>query len=474
MGATVLQRHTQMHKKLIEMATVEPTQLSEENARLEALRSFDILDTPPEEIFDEFARLAATVVGTPVGLVSLVDGNRQWFKAKVGLSVDETSRDVAFCAHAIGSNDVFVVPDASIDARFVRNPLVTSGPKIRFYAGAPLITSEGEALGTLCVIDFVPRELTLEQEQALLILSRLVMAQMELRRRLREFTRLGASRLQAAAPLKRALEEDQFVLHYQPKVDLRTGAIVGVEALIRWQSPQFGLVAPNDFIPLLEESGLIIPVGRWVMRQAAADYQDWFLQGLAPPRIAVNVSPLQLRSPTFIFDMTEIMESGLTVEPGLDIEITEGVLIEQFDESVAKLKAARDLGVRVSIDDFGTGYSSLKYLSLLPINSLKIDRSFVSVIAESAGHMAMVSSIIALAHGLDLCVIAEGVETEEQCKLLRLLRCDQMQGHLHSRPMPKEQITAMLMLEMERLDRRSSMNASTPAVEYQGRPAHRT
>jgi EAL domain-containing protein (putative c-di-GMP-specific phosphodiesterase class I) len=415
-----------------------------ELTRLEALNSYDILDTPVEEVFDDFARLAASIIGTPVALISLVDGNRQWFKAKVGLTITETPRDVAFCAHAIGSIDVFVIPDATKDPRFLDNPLVAEGPKIRFYAGAPLLTPDGQALGTLCVIDYKPRTLTSEQGDSLRSLSRLVMAQLELRRRLAQFTQNNAARQKTIAALRHAIVAGEFLLYYQPTVDVRSGHIEGLEALIRWNCPGRGLISPADFVPLLEDSGLIIEVGAWVMNQAAADYRDWLTRGLTAPRLAVNISPLQLKHPDFVKQLEHALDPDGTNRVPLDIEIAEGTLMENAAAAIGTLKEVQRLGVHISVDDFGTGYSSLRYLAHLPIDTLKIDRTFVKAMTESPDDMGVISSIISLAHGLNLNIVAEGVETEEQRKLLRLLRCDQMQGYFFTKPVPKDKMEEIL------------------------------
>jgi EAL domain-containing protein (putative c-di-GMP-specific phosphodiesterase class I) len=433
----------------------EDGRLAKEHARLLALNSYDILDTPAEEVFDEFARLAASIVGTPVALVSLVDVNRLWFKANIGLNVSETPRHAAFCSHAIESTDTFVIPDALKDERFVKNPLVTQGPKIRFYAGAPLMTSEGEALGALCVLDYVPRELTVEQQNALRILSRHVMAQLELRRQLNDFARGDVPRQKSIMELRRAVDAAEFVLHYQPKVDMRSGRIMGLEALIRWDRPGQGLVYPSSFVPLLEESGLILQVGNWVLHQAMTDYRDLTAKGLTVPAIAVNVSPLQLRHSDFIPQLKHALTREGSNRSPLQIEITEGVLLEKTPDIIRKLNEIRCMGVRVAIDDFGTGYSSLRYLAHLPIDTLKIDRSFVTAMTDDADDMAIVSSIITLAHGLDLNVVAEGVETEEQRKLLRLLRCDQMQGYLFSPAVAKDKLEEILKAESETVTQRT-------------------
>jgi len=243
--------------------------------------------------------------------------------------------------------------------------------------------------------------------------------------------------------LRQALEKDEFLLYYQPKVDLETRRIVGVEGLLRWQSPELGLVLPTKFIPLMEQTGLILKVGPWALRQAAADHRKWVEQRLRAPRIAVNVSPHQLRQRAFVSSIKQAIIEGIA-PAGIDLEITESLIMEDVQGNIQKLKDVCGLGVRIAIDDFGTGYSSLGYLAKLPVQSLKIDRSFIVTMLEDVDTMTLVSTIISLAHALRLKVVAEGVEEEEQAKMLKLLRCDEMQGYLFSKPLPFEQITEML------------------------------
>jgi diguanylate cyclase (GGDEF)-like protein/PAS domain S-box-containing protein len=243
--------------------------------------------------------------------------------------------------------------------------------------------------------------------------------------------------------LKRAIEQEEFVLFYQPKVDLETRRLQGVEALIRWQHPQDGLIPPMKFIPLLEETGMIIEVGNWALRQAILDRGLWMARHLNAPRIAVNVSTVQLQRSDFVRSVSNVLKlSG--GDPGLDIEVTESLIMNDAMGNIEKLRAICDLGVRIAIDDFGTGYSSLAYLTKLPAQTLKIDRSFVISMLEDPGAMTLVSTIISLAHSLKLVVVAEGVESEEQAKFLRLLRCDQMQGYLIAKPLSFTDMTTWL------------------------------
>lgn len=256
-----------------------------------------------------------------------------------------------------------------------------------------------------------------------------------------------ANELHLETKLRKALEADQFVLHYQPKIDLRSGRITGLEALIRWQDPSVGLVPPAAFIGLLEATGMIIDVGMWALERAASDYGIWLEHGLRPPRIAVNVSPIQLRHRNFVASISRLMDTCKHAVECLDLEITESVLMEDIQSNIETLQKIKEYGVKISVDDFGTGYSSLAYIGKLPIDYLKIDRLFIKDITENPDDLTIVTTIISLGHSLNLRVIAEGVETEEQAKFLRLLRCDEMQGYLFSRPLPAEGIEGLLRNE---------------------------
>lgn len=253
-----------------------------------------------------------------------------------------------------------------------------------------------------------------------------------------------AEKLTLENKLRRAIEHDQFVLYYQPKIALATGLMSGLEALIRWNDPETGLVPPVKFIPLLEETGMIYEVGKWVLRQAISDFNKWREDGLKPPRIAVNVSPLQLRRRDFNADLQKAIEEGKGAGDCLELEITESLVMENIEENIPKLRAVRELGATIAIDDFGTGYSSLSYIAKLPINALKIDRSFIVEMPNTPDAMSIVQSIMSLAHSLSLKVIAEGVDSEEQVKLLRLLRCDEVQGYLYSKPLSPDQTVQYL------------------------------
>jgi diguanylate cyclase (GGDEF)-like protein len=255
-----------------------------------------------------------------------------------------------------------------------------------------------------------------------------------------------ADQLKLENDLRNAIALEQYVLHYQPRIDLASGKIVGMEALIRWKHPERGMVSPADFIPVLEETGMILDVGRWALRRAALEHAAWCGMGRVPPRIAVNVSPAQLRRRDFVDHVKDALAAVDRAGERIDIEITESMLMEDVKGSIDKLRALQSSGLQVALDDFGTGYSSLSYLARLPINSLKIDRSFVQQMSKGPEQMAIVSTVISLARALNLKVVAEGVETEEQSNLLRLLRCDEAQGYLFGRPVPPEELEGMLRL----------------------------
>lgn len=259
-----------------------------------------------------------------------------------------------------------------------------------------------------------------------------------------EMTERAAELLKLENKLRRAVSQQEFVLHYQAKVGFDFESINEVEALVRWNDPENGLIAPGVFIPLLEETGLILKVGVWALEQAVSDIMRWRAMGLNAPRVAVNVSVLQLREPDFADTVITALTGFAGTEPLLDIEITESMIMDNIKQTRIALKILRDSGVKISIDDFGTGYSSLAYLARLPIDILKIDRNFILGMDQDNESITIVEAIVSLAHSLQLKVVAEGVETEQQAATLRNLNCDQMQGYLHSKPMPFEDIAMNL------------------------------
>jgi diguanylate cyclase (GGDEF)-like protein len=603
----------------------------DEQARLNALKSYAILDTPPEEDFDRLVRLAAHVCGTPVAALTLVDEQRQWFKSALGLQLAATDRATGFCVQAIRSHDLFLVPDARANPAFAANPLVATEPGIRFYAGMPLVSSDGFVLGAMAVMDRVARTLTCDQLEALQTLGRQAMVLLELRRqrRLLESERAAAERLALHDPLTRlpnrqllfdrlrhalavcsrtrssgallfidldnfktlnetlgltlgdqllqqvasrlsacvrrtdtvarlggdefvvmledlgatpkdaaarargvgehilaalnqpyqlaghghfsspsigitlfseehtdacellkradlamyhakaagrntlrffdphmqrtvaaraALEADlrqglrnnELLLHYQPQVD-GNGHPTGAEALVRWRHPARGLVSPAEFIPLAEETGLIMPLGRWVLESACSQLACWATRAdTAHLTLAVNVSARQLRHPDFVEQVLEVLRRTGAPPRQLKLELTEGSLIEDVEDTIAKMFALKALGVGFSLDDFGTGYSSLAYLKRLPLNQLKIDQSFVRDVLTDANDATIARTIVTLGRSLGLAVIAEGVETEAQRDFLARHHCDAFQGYLFSRPLPADQFDAFMRASARR------------------------
>lgn len=760
-----------------------------ETERLETLRSYRILDTPPEKTFDDLTRLAADLFKTPMAVIGLLDVDRYWFKSKVGLEVAEIPRRGAFCDYAVWQRDPLVVPDMLTDERFATHPMVVSDPSVRFYAAAPLIAPDGYPVGTLCVFDLVPREFGPKEKEILRVLADQVVALLELRRlaeikaqreetgeqgekssglcehntaeqsirlksdketlereiaerkrveaelknnlsflnatleaisngilvtnqqgtvvlsnskfmemwdllhpvatssdqekatasilkplkdpetfsaklkelnesdsenhgtlefrngrilawysrpqqiggermgrvwcfhdicterkqaeervnRLANFdlltnlpnrilfrdrlelaisraprhkravgilllyidrfevvnemlghvmgdlllkavskrlaatvregdtvARLGddmfglilddlaqaadsfrisqkildtlskpfelnaqeifasasigiaisphdgddvdllmkhadtamrrakeqggnnyqlyspamnqhaTKRLALESSLHHALEREEFLLYYQPKVDLATGQIVGMEALVRWKSPELGMVSPAEFIPLAEETGLIVPMGEWILRTACAQNKRWQQKGLPMIRVGVNLSVRQLQRQNLIGTIAHVLnETGL--DPNyLELELTESIIMRSNESTMAELRELHLGGIEISIDDFGTGYSSLSYLKRLPIHTLKIDRSFVQDVTTDPDDAAIVAAIITMAHTLKLKVVAEAVETVEQLAFLRSLKCDRMQGYLFSKPLPAAEVTRLL------------------------------
>jgi diguanylate cyclase (GGDEF)-like protein len=261
-----------------------------------------------------------------------------------------------------------------------------------------------------------------------------------------------AERLELESDLRHALERHEFLLHYQPKVEVATGVITGTEALLRWNHPRRGLISPMEFIPLAEETGLIVPIGEWVLATACAQTKAWQDQGLPKLDVAVNLSARQFADPMLLPKLTNIIRRSGLEPSSLELEITESLVMSHGESAVAVLQKLKSIGVRIAIDDFGTGYSSLAYLKRFPIDTLKVDRSFIRDIPSDSGDKQITRAIIALAHSLKLRVVAEGVETADQLTFLRSQRCDTVQGYHLYRPLPEAEVTPVLKFNLMRRD----------------------
>jgi diguanylate cyclase (GGDEF)-like protein len=254
----------------------------------------------------------------------------------------------------------------------------------------------------------------------------------------------AVERQSTEANLRRALERQEFMLHYQPKINLHSGAIVGVEALVRWQHPQRGLLEPAQFVPIAEDSGLILPIGRWVLREACRQARAWQDAGLPPITVAVNTSALEFRAKDFLENVRVTLEESRLEPRYLELELTESALMRDAEATGSVLHALADLGIKLAVDDFGTGYSSLSYLRQFPIDTLKIDQSFVNRMTHNPDDAAIVSAVISMAKALRLRVIAEGVETAEQLAFLLAQHCDEGQGYFFGRTMAAEALATLL------------------------------
>ncbi len=599
----------------------------DEARRLTALHATRLLGSPPEDAFDRITRMASRLLKMPIALVSLVDKEDQWFKSRCGTDMTGTPREISFCGHAILDHEPLVVPDATQDPRFADNPMVVNPPNVRFYAGVQLYSIDRMPLGTLCVLDRVPRTLGEEELDILRDLARMTeqlihfrqlataaqslhshvyvdaanpdlaaaagqvefllthdvltglanrqvlvrtigqnlqkwkddglhtlvatinvdkfkrlnellghhagdkalvaitwslqnllrpgdmlaragsdefvlllpglgddsVARDRLRQLLQAVTReyktpggpipltcsigyaifpedgadgdvllnnaamavrrakaLGGAQIQRYSEelnqaltrkltlenqLRHALEREELYLNYQPKIALHDGSVAGMEVLVRWNHPEHGPISPAEFIPIAEESGLVVPIGAWVLRTAVAQRRAWSEAGVPDVPVAVNLSGKQFLGTDVVALVADVLSESRLPPHLLELELTESISMDDPGRTADLMRQLRELGTSLSIDDFGTGYSSLSYLKRLPLDKLKIDRSFVLDVHQTAESLAMVKAIIAMAHTLHLQVIAEGVEFDEQVAALRGAGCDQIQGDYYSKPL---------------------------------------
>ena len=430
-----------------------------EEARLSALAATEILDTEPESSFDAVTRLSAEYFRADTVLLGFADASRVWIKSYWGEAVRELPRKQSIFEMVLAENGPVVVPDISKHPQFKGSRMTLRRLDVVSFASAPVRSSEGRILGVLTIFGCQPRRsMALDELRMLESLADMVASQLELRKLRRNFKRQAVRRPRSAKrisetwprrpDLRQALEQREFVLYYQPEIELATRRIVGLEALIRWVHPERGLVPPMDFIPQAEESGLILPIGDWGLGEVCSQIQKWCIDDPTHQslRVCVNLSARQFSREGLADHVEALLRQSGVSSRQLGLEMTESSLIPDMRTALEVLGSLRRLGVTLLMDDFGTGYSSLSYLHCFPIDVLKIDRSFVGRMTEGEQPLQIVRTIIELARVLGMDVVAEGIETPEQYRLLREMGCRFGQGFLFARPLPVEDVTRLLRL----------------------------
>jgi EAL domain-containing protein (putative c-di-GMP-specific phosphodiesterase class I) len=430
----------------------------QEDLRLAALSATGILDTEPESSFDAVTRLCAEYFHADTVLLGFADESRIWIKSFWGESIRELPRQNSIFEMVLAEGGPIIVPEIGQDTHFDAPVLNLRRLEVRSFASVPVRSSDGYILGALTIFNSQPRRrMALDELRMLENLAEMVASQLELRklRRHLSVSKPSVRAIPSAAPrswprssdLRKALDRHEFVLYYQPEIDLVTRKISGLEALIRWPHPERGIVAPGAFIPQAEESGMILPIGDWVLAEACQQVQKWNQDSdLGSPRVCVNLSARQF-SREGLADHVEALLSQHSVPSRLlGLEMTESSLMSDINVAFGVLSNLRRLGVSLLMDDFGTGYSSLNYLHSFPFDVLKIDRSFVGRMTNGDQPLQIVRTIIELARVLGMDVVAEGIETVEQFILLREMGCRYGQGYLFSRPLPAEAMSQLLRM----------------------------
>jgi EAL domain-containing protein (putative c-di-GMP-specific phosphodiesterase class I) len=418
----------------------------DEVARLKRLSELAIVSSGPDPVLDALVDAACLATGTPIGLITLLDEERQWFKSKRGIEGDGSCRADAFCDYTIRSSRPFIVPDADRDVRFAGNPFVTESDGIRFYAGVPLEIEPGIRLGSLCVLDRVPRRLAADVRSLLERLARCAVERLLQSEDRYLLSRIDSGRLDRAkadkaalALAEEALAHGFFELHYQPKIALDTGRRIGFEALLRLKKADGTIFGPVAFSAAFDEPILSRRIGSHVLQSAVAQAKAWEDAGVDFGHIAINVSSSQFASlpgsPGLVAEILDATRSAGLSPRRIQIEVTEGVMLLGQDGDIGtQLEALRAAGFLVAFDDFGTGFASLVHLKELTYDQIKIDGSFVRAMTGSSADHAIVKAIVDMAKALGKHVIAEGVETEAELQALQSLGCHYGQGFLFGRP----------------------------------------